>query len=53
MYKKIIEEVNKLINKVSEREMKKNHKLRRKTKKVLILMNHLELLTQQSGGKNG
>lgn len=53
MYKKVIEEVNKLLSKVSEKEMKRNHKLKRKTKKVLILAKHLEILTNQQGGKNG
>lgn len=51
MYKEVIEDVNKLLNNVTEKEKRKNQKLKRKTKKVQILLNHLETLIKQQGGK--
>ena len=52
MYSAIVEEVNKLLEAVSKREMKKNHKLRRKKKKVLILNNHMQTLIELEGAKS-
>ena len=52
MYKSIIDEVHKLINKVSDYEKRKNQKLNRKTKKVLILTKQLEELAKTQGGKH-
>lgn len=49
MYSSIAIEVSKLLEAVSKREIRRNHKLRRKKKKVLILNNHLKTLIELKG----
>lgn len=52
MYSLIVKEVNKLFETVSNREMRRNHKLRRKKQKVLILNDHLKTLIELRGVNN-
>lgn len=51
MYRTLVNEVRTLLNRVTVSELRKNHKLKRKTKKVLILTNHLETLVKQKDKK--
>jgi len=52
MYSLIAKEVNKLLETVTKRELRRNHKLRRKKQKVLILNNHLKTLIELRGENN-